>query len=129
MYNDSWLRPQQKTPQLLSYEDRALYSTWGISFDHVKQQSKHAAKLLQLWAYFDSQDVWFELLQECQQNGPAWFSELMDDRLSFDEAVRILCDHALIEAGTALPDDCVESLGYNMHSCVHSWTKYVVNEE
>jgi hypothetical protein len=27
LYNASWLWLQQKTPQLLSYEDRALYST------------------------------------------------------------------------------------------------------
>jgi hypothetical protein len=46
LYNKSWLRLQQKTPELLSYEDRALYSTWGISLDYVKQQSPLAAKLL-----------------------------------------------------------------------------------
>ncbi|KAF2023328.1 hypothetical protein EK21DRAFT_118867 [Setomelanomma holmii] len=63
LYNASWLQLQQKTPQLLLYEDRALYSTWGISLDHVKQQSELAAKLLHLWAYFDNQDVWLELLQ------------------------------------------------------------------
>jgi tetratricopeptide (TPR) repeat protein len=129
MYNESWLRLQQKTPQLLSYEDRALYSTWGISLDHVKQQSSLAFKLLQLWAYFDNHDVWFELLRECQEHGPAWFSELMKDQLSFDEASRVLCDHAIIQADTTLQHDCVESLGYSMHGCVHSWTKHVVNEE
>jgi tetratricopeptide (TPR) repeat protein len=128
LYNKSWLRLQQKTPELLSYEDRALYSTWGISLDHVKQQSPLAAKLLQLWAYFDNQDIWFELLQESPEDGPAWFSALMEDRLSFDEAVRVLCDHALIETDTTLQDDRVESVGYSMHSCVHSWTKHVVNE-
>jgi hypothetical protein len=39
LYNASWLRLQQKTPKLLSYEDRALYSTWNISLNHVKQQA------------------------------------------------------------------------------------------
>jgi hypothetical protein len=63
LYKQSWLRLQQKTPQLLSYEDRALYSTWNISLDHVEQQSELATKLLQLWAYFDNQDIWLELLQ------------------------------------------------------------------
>jgi hypothetical protein len=57
LYNASWLRLQQKTPKLLSYEDQALYSTWNISLDHVKQQSLIAFKLLQMWAYFDHQDV------------------------------------------------------------------------
>jgi hypothetical protein len=36
LYNASWLRLQQNTPELLSYEDRALYSTGDISLDHVK---------------------------------------------------------------------------------------------
>ncbi|KAH4334341.1 hypothetical protein HBH98_243290 [Parastagonospora nodorum] len=129
LYDASWLRLQQTTPQLRLYEDRALYSTWNISLDHVKQKSELAAKLLQLWAYFDNQDVWFELLRECQQDGPEWFSQLMEDQLSFDEAARVLCDHALVEADTMLQNDRVESLGYSMHSCVHSWTKHVVNEE
>jgi hypothetical protein len=52
LYNASWLQLQRKTPQLLLYKDRALYSTWNISLNHVKQQSEPAAKLLQLWAYF-----------------------------------------------------------------------------
>jgi tetratricopeptide (TPR) repeat protein len=128
LYNAPWLRLQQQTPELLSYEDRALYSTWDISLDHVKKQSLPAFKLLQLWAYFDNQDVWFELLRECQQDGPEWFSQLMEDQLSFDKAVRVLCEHALVEADFTLHDERVESLGYSMHSCVHSWTKHVVNK-
>jgi tetratricopeptide (TPR) repeat protein len=128
LYNASWLRLQQQTPELLSYEDRALYSTWDISLDHVKKQSLPAFKLLQLWAYFDNQDVWFELLRECQQDGPEWFSQLMEDQLSFDKAVRVLCEHALVEANATPQDDRVESQGYSMHSCVHSWTKHVVNK-
>jgi hypothetical protein len=129
LYNASWLRLQQKTPELLSYEDRALYSTWGISWDRVKQRSELAAKLLQLWAYLDNQDVWFELLQKCQQDGPKWFSQLTEDQLSFDEAVRVLCEHALIEADVTLQDNREESLGYSMHSCVHLWTVHVLNQE
>jgi hypothetical protein len=57
-YEESWLRLQEDTPRLPSYEDRTLYTTWGISLNHVKQQNPLAVKLLQLWAYFDKQDVW-----------------------------------------------------------------------
>jgi tetratricopeptide (TPR) repeat protein len=128
LYKQSWLRLQQKTPQLLSYEDRALYSTWNISLDHVKQQSELATKLLRLWAYFDNQDVWLELLQEGRRSSPVWFLELAEDQLSFDAAVRVLCDHALVEADAAPRDDSVESQGYSMHNCVHAWTKHVVND-
>ncbi|OCL02321.1 tetratricopeptide repeat domain-containing protein, partial [Glonium stellatum] len=127
LYNESWLRLQQKSPQILSYEDRALYSTWELSLVHVKQQSPLAAKLLQLWAYFDNQDIWLELLQECRQ-GPEWLLELTQDQLSFDEAIRVLCDHALAEADVASGIDSMESRGYSMHSCVHSWTVHVLND-
>jgi tetratricopeptide (TPR) repeat protein len=88
-----------------------------------------AFKLLQMWAYFDNQDVWFELLRECQQDGPEWFSQLMEDQLSFNEAVRVLCEHALVEVDTTLREWSAESRVYSMHSCVHSWTKNVVNKE
>jgi tetratricopeptide (TPR) repeat protein len=129
LYEQSWLRLQQKTPQLLSYENRALYSTWNISLDQVKQRSDFAEKLLQLWGYFDNQDVWFELLQECPRGSLEWFSELTEDQISFDEAVRVLSDYALVEADATSRTDSFESQGYSMHSCVHSWTKHVVNEK
>jgi tetratricopeptide (TPR) repeat protein len=128
LYRASWLRLQQKTPQLLSYEDRALYSTWNISLEHVKQQSELATKLLQLWAYFDNQDVWLELLQEGRHDGPEWFFELTEDPLTFNAAVRVLCDHALVEVDAAFDGDSKESRGYGMHSCVQAWTMHVVNE-
>ncbi|KAH3938470.1 hypothetical protein HBH53_256910 [Parastagonospora nodorum] len=127
-YKESWARLQQDTPQLLSYEDRTLYTTWGISLSHVKQQSSLATKLLQLWAYFDNQDVWLQLLQEGRENAPEWFCELTRDRLVFNKAVRVLCDYALVEADATLGEGGKESRGYSMHSCVHAWTKHVVNE-
>ncbi|KAI2488242.1 Tetratricopeptide repeat-containing domain protein [Pyrenophora tritici-repentis] len=126
-YKESWAQLKQDTPQLLSYEDRTLYTTWGISFDHVKKQSSLATKLLQLWAYFDNQDVWLQLLQEARDNAPKWFCELTRDRLVFNKAVRVLCDHALVEADTTLGEGGKESRGYGMHSCGHAWTKHVVN--
>ena len=50
--------------EVSTYENRQLYSTWQLSLDHIKQQSKTLSKLLQLWAYFENQDLWFELLRE-----------------------------------------------------------------
>ncbi|KAF3029576.1 hypothetical protein E8E12_000791 [Didymella heteroderae] len=122
LYKVSWLQLQEDTPQLLSYEDRALYSTWNISLQHVKQQSELAAKLLQLWAYLDNQDVWLELLQEGRDDSPEWFWDLTRDQLMFNRAVRVLCDHALVEAEaeTAFGKNTKESRGYGMHGCVHA---------
>jgi hypothetical protein len=53
----------------------------------------------------------------------------MEGQISLNKAVRVLREHALVETGTTLQDDPNESLGYSMHSCVHSWTVHVLNKE
>jgi tetratricopeptide (TPR) repeat protein len=129
LYEESWLKLQQTSPELNSYEDRALYSTWQLSFDYIKRQNELSIKLLQLWAYFDNQDLWFELLRHSSSDSPEWFSELTEDELSFNQAVRVLCDYGLAEVDKSSEESGVESRGYSMHSCVHSWTIHVLNQE
>ncbi|MCJ1429258.1 hypothetical protein MMC29_007171 [Sticta canariensis] len=122
-YRESWLKLQATSPGLTSYEDRALYSTWNISFEHICSQNKSAGKLLQLWGYFDNQDLWYELLAGESNSSPLWFSTITDDELSFNEAIRLLCDHALIESHGQV------SNGYGMHNCVHDWITHALNFE
>jgi hypothetical protein len=106
-----------------------LYSTWQLLFDHIKRQNGLSTKLLQLWAYFNSQDLWFELLRERSAGGPEWLSQLTEDKLSFNQAVRVLCDHGLAEVDKPSEKNMTELRGYSMHSCVHSWTTHVLNKE
>ena len=121
-YNTSWLKLQETSPELSSYEDRALYSTWNISYEHICSQNESAGKLLKLWGYFDNQDLWYSILARGKHRGPKWFSDIISDELSFNTAIMLLRDHALIESyGT--------SDGYGMHNCVHAWIKYVLNFE
>jgi len=68
-YNSSWLRLQKTSPELSSYED-ALYFTWNISYKHIHSRNESAGKLLQLWAYFDNQDLWYALLAEGSKCSP-----------------------------------------------------------
>ena len=112
----------------MSYVDRTLYLTWQLSFDHIKQQNDLSAKILQLWAYFDNQDVWFELLHHGDKDDPDWFLRLTDDEVEFTKAMRVLCNHSLAEVYVS-SDKRVESGGYGMHSCVHAWTMHVLNQE
>jgi tetratricopeptide (TPR) repeat protein len=128
LYRASWLKLQQTSPEVSSYEDRALYSTWQLSFDHVKQRNELSAKLLRLWAYFDNQDLWFELLRHGDSEDPDWIRELAEDELSFHGAVRVLSDHGLVEVDTS-SQEWIESRGYSIHGCVHSWTIHVLNQE
>ena len=90
LYRESWTKLLKMSPELSSYEDRTLYSTWQLSFDRIKQQNKLSANLLRLWAYFDNQDIWFELLRHGSSADPEWIRELTKDELSFNGAVRVL---------------------------------------
>ena len=119
LYKASWTKLQKTSPELSSYEDRTLCSTWQLSFDHVKQRNELSAKLLRLWAYFANQDIWFELLRHGDSEDPEWIRELTEDELSFNSAVRVLSDHGLVEVDTS-SQKWAESRGYSIHGCVHS---------
>jgi tetratricopeptide (TPR) repeat protein len=128
LYKESWVRLMETSPELSSYEDRTLYSTWQISFDSIKQRNPLSADLLRLWAYFDNQDLWFELLRHGDSKDPGWLRELTKDELSFDGAVRVLSNHGLVNFATS-SHEWLESKGYSIHGCVHSWTIHALNQE
>jgi tetratricopeptide (TPR) repeat protein len=128
LYEASWLKLQESSPRLTSYEDRTLYSTWQLSFNHVEQRNGLSAKLLRLWAYFDNQDLWFELLRHGDSEDPDWIRELAQDQLSFYGAVRVLSDHGLAEVAT-FSQELIESQGFSIHGCVHLWAIHVLNQE
>jgi hypothetical protein len=75
----------------ISSYDRALYRTWQLSFDHVKQRSELSVKLLQLWAYFDNNDIWFELLRHRDSSKLDWFSRVIKDELREPRSTFPLC--------------------------------------
>jgi len=127
-YEDSWAKLQKTSPELSSYEDRTLYSTWQISIDHVERRNVLSARLLRFWAYFGNQDLWFELLRHGDSKNLDWLRELTKDELGFHEAMRVLSDHGLVEADKPSLE-LVESRGYSIHGCVHSWTVHVLNKE
>ncbi|KAI1822903.1 hypothetical protein F4861DRAFT_540518 [Xylaria intraflava] len=130
MYDESWLRLQTNSPQILSYE-RAMYSIWNISYTHIKHLNPASAKLLDLWAYFDNEDLWFELLFDWaswdgRSEDGQYLDGVADDKITFDAAVRLLCDYGLVEPATSI-NSGTESQGYSMHECVHSWSQHVLN--
>ncbi|KAH7410619.1 hypothetical protein BKA64DRAFT_638282 [Cadophora sp. MPI-SDFR-AT-0126] len=128
LYKESWARLEETSPMLSTYDDRTFYSTWQISFDNIKQRNPLSVNLLRLWAYFDNQDLWLELLQYSKINQPEWLRELTKDEASFDCAVRLLISHGLVEVAT-FPQGSTESRGYSIHGCVHSWTIHALNQK
>ncbi|KAI1108081.1 kinesin light chain [Nemania sp. NC0429] len=127
IYTDSWGRLQLTSPELDSYEDRTLYSTWQLSFDQIRRQNENSAALLRLWAYFDNQDLWLELLQHNIKDRPQWIVEVTRDEIAFNQTVRVLINYGLVEVDLS-QTELVESRGYSVHGCVHSWITCVLNE-
>jgi tetratricopeptide (TPR) repeat protein len=127
LYEASWSKLQRTSPRLNSYEDRSLYTTWQVTFDRIRKQNAASAQLLKLWAYFDKQDLWFGLLQYAHSADDEWIQKLTEDELSFNEAVRLLCEYGLAHP-EASSGQLAGSAGYGMHSCVHSWAISVLND-
>ncbi|KAK5189272.1 hypothetical protein LTR96_011360 [Exophiala xenobiotica] len=116
------------SPRLSSYEDRSLYTTWQVTFDRIEQQNAASAKLLELWAYFYREDMWFELLRQATSADDEWIQKLTEDELNFNEAVTLLCSFGLVDANRSFQQQS-RTGGYNVHSCVHSWRVFVLNKQ
>ncbi|RFN43712.1 tetratricopeptide-like helical domain, partial [Fusarium flagelliforme] len=128
LYQKSWYSLQRTSPQLLSYEDRAMYSTWNISYLNIEKQNKSSAMLLKLWAYFDHDDLWYDLLCGAGELAPLWLRALTD-KLTFMESIRLLCDHGLVEANSSTNENGTGLPGYSVHGCVHAWMINVLHEQ
>ncbi|KAF2726586.1 hypothetical protein EJ04DRAFT_582580 [Polyplosphaeria fusca] len=128
LYEASWLKLQRTSPTLDSYEDRSLYTTWQVTFDRIRKQNAASAQLLKLWAYFDKQDVWYGLLRHERYTEDECIRKLIEDEISFNEAIRLLCEYGLVHPEPSL-EQRSGSAGYGVHSCVHSWTMFVLNGE
>ncbi|KAM0124186.1 hypothetical protein ACHAO1_011111 [Botrytis cinerea] len=128
LYNKSWLKLQTKSLRLYSYEDRTLYTTWQITFKRIQEQNPASAQLLKLWGYFHREDLWFDLLRHANSTDNEWILKLIEDELSFNEAITPLCIFGLVDQDRSLQQQ-VMARGYSVHSCVHSWIVFVLNKE
>ncbi|KAH8203664.1 hypothetical protein TruAng_002194 [Truncatella angustata] len=126
LYKISWARLHASTPSLGSYQDRTLSSTWQLSYEQIKSQNSLAANLLQWWAYFDNEDVWFEIFQYCGDDGPAWIYKLHDE-LNFNGVMGILHNYGFVEPYN-FTSELIESKGYSIHACLHSWIVHILNQ-
>jgi hypothetical protein len=127
LYQESWYRLQKSSSQVLSYEDRAMYSTWNISYLNVEKRNKSAAMLLRFWAYFDHNDLCYDLLCRADDTAPLWLQALTD-KVIFTESMRVLCDHGLVDANPSTKENERESLGHSVHGCVHAWMVNILHE-
>lgn len=116
LYNISWSELQADVSRLRDYQNESVQITWSISYECVKQYDSAAAKLLQLWAYLDNQDLWFALLKRDSREfkDSIWFQDLVRSEIDFKRTIKILLSYSLIES-----HQDIES--YSIHSVIHDW--------
>ena len=87
-----------------------------ISYKRIEQANLPAAKFLQLWAYLDHQDMWYELLSRGRHKfyEYSWLRDLAESEISFKEVMGALLVYSLIESR-----ERIES--YWIYSVVHDW--------
>lgn len=116
LYETSWSALQADVPRMRDYANGSVQTTWTISYDRIRQLDFAAAKLLQLWACLDHQDLWFGLLRRGSQGQtvPDWLQNIVRQELSFKRVMKTLLAYSLVES-----HQDIES--YSMHPVVHDW--------
>lgn len=127
LYKTSWAKLQLSSPEVTSYEYRTLYSTWEVSLSQLKTKYEPSSEFIGLWAYFNNNDIWFELFSHPSIQMPSWLESIVMDEVSFHKAMRILGDHGLTEISVSQTGQHVSN-GYGIHGCVHSWIVNVLNQ-
>lgn len=102
--------------RLPEYKNRALYTTWDLSYSQLETQYPVAAQLLKLLAYFDNQKLWHGLFQAEQPDGSlVWLNKLWSDVVDFENFMGVLAHYCFVEVKPT-------TQSYSVHSCVHDWT-------
>ena len=116
LYNTSWTELQKDVPRLHDYQNGSVHMTWSISYERVKQLDPTATELLQLWAYLDHQDLWFQLLVRGSggSRDPVWLQDLVESEIRFKKSIRTLLAYSLIESHQ-------DNDSYSIHPVVHDW--------
>lgn len=117
------LKLREYQVQGLNEDDRTLYTTWNISYKRLEAEDALAARLLKLLAYFDYQQLWYELFcAGLDRNLGVEFHNIFKDSAIFNSIARTLVDYGFLEWNDA-------SQFWSMHACVHDWTLAVLNQD
>ncbi|KAJ5825846.1 hypothetical protein N7474_002984, partial [Penicillium riverlandense] len=89
--------PRRPT-KLQEYRQHTLYTTWDLSYDHLKIEDPDAAKFLRLLAYFDNQSLWYELFRGgLTSNSHEWLREVVANDVTFHGVMGILSQYYFLE--------------------------------
>ena len=123
LYESSWVRLVAEVPQLRDYENGSIQTTWTISYRRVEHANPTAARLLQLWAYLDHQDIWYEMFsrgsrgcQDCR-----WLQDLGSSEIEFKRTMSALLAYSLVESRQDMES-------YSVHPVVHDWCAETISD-
>lgn len=90
----------------------------------MKQIDPTAVKLLQLWAYLDNQDLWFELLERGSQGlkDPTWLQDLVRSEIGFRRTIKKLLVYSLVESHQ-------DTESYSIHPVIHDWCRKSISRD
>ncbi|KAJ5125750.1 TPR repeat protein [Penicillium atrosanguineum] len=121
-YEALWNIDPNRRALLQEYRENTPYTTWDLSYAHLKTEDSDAVKLLSVLAYFDNQNVWYELFYAGVREGsPKWLHNVVTSNVSFCGAIDVLTQYFFLE---------VDSLSgsWHMHKYVHDWTLATLNK-
>ncbi|KGO78557.1 Tetratricopeptide-like helical [Penicillium italicum] len=122
-YEKRWNVDPRRPAKLLEYEERALYTTWDISYSRLEKEDPEAAKMLKLLAYFDNQSLWYELFHAgLTDSSPEWLHEVITDDVNFNGVMGVLAECYFLDVHQT-------SDSWSMHNCVHDWTLASLNKD
>src|SRR5215471_12853723 len=123
LYLQSWRDLQSGARPLRHYLNGTIETTWIISYKEIKRTDEVAAKLLQLLACFDNQDLWFGLLEHAGDDPQLplseWFTRIVSSEVNFYRFMGTLLDYSLVEA----KESWGHTDSYSMHPVVQDWCR------
>ncbi|KAK5460822.1 hypothetical protein LTS15_002885 [Exophiala xenobiotica] len=117
-YERRWNIDPWRPLQLQEYQNRTLYTTWNISYSRLESEDRDAAKFLKLLAFFDHQNLWYELFHGgLADDTPMWLRETITEDLRFQSVMKKLALYCFLERRDS----------WSLHTCVHDWISAALN--
>jgi tetratricopeptide (TPR) repeat protein len=122
LYRISWSDLQSQSRPTRHYQQGNMVQTWMVTYQEIQKRDPTAAKLLLLLAFFDNQDIWYELLRSgLNCSGlPPWFKMAVSSKLVFKTKVKALVGFSLVETKQ-------QGGSYALHPVVQDWCHHVAD--
>ncbi|KAL4744430.1 hypothetical protein BDW72DRAFT_209020 [Aspergillus terricola var. indicus] len=120
LYQTSWFDLQSQSAPTRQYQQGNIVQTWIITYEEIQKRDPTAAKLLLLIAFFDNQDIWYELIQSGldYSKPPPWFKTAVSSKLVFKTKLKALVEFSLVEIKQ-------QEGSYTLHPVVQDWCYHI----